>query len=138
MKFPYKKIELLPGMRREFLLKPIIPLYLFSQKSFVRVEALIDSGADFTVFHSELAEVLGIQWQKGISHKFRGITGSSGIVYFHSIKIKVGSWLVPLECGFSKNLGEDNYGILGQEGFFENFKVVFDLKTENIEVKRSR
>lgn len=134
MRFFYKKNELPPGMRREFLLKPIIPVCLFYKNSFVKIEALIDSGADFCVFHSEIAEILGIKWQKGHAHDFLGITGEHGKVYFHTIKIKIGTSTKEISCGFSKNLSEYSYGILGQEGFFENFKVNFSLKNETIEI----
>lgn len=136
MKFAYKAIELPPGGRREFLLKPIIPLWLFHKKAFVRLEALIDSGADFSVFHSEIAEVLGVHWKSGAPHHFVGITGEKGTVYFHQIKMKIGKWTKNIYCGFSKDLAEENYGVLGQEGFFENFKVTLDLPSEIIAIEK--
>lgn len=93
----------------------------------MRYEALIDSGADFCLFHKEIAEILSIPWKQGIPHDFVGVTGKKGIVYFHSVKIKLGDWLENIMCGFSGDISEENYGILGQEGFFENFKVTFNL-----------
>lgn len=134
MKFSYKAIELPPGERREFLLKPIVPIWLFHKKSFIRLEALIDSGADFTVFHSEVAQALNIVWKKGIPHVFYGITGSKGTVYFHSLSFKIGKWTKKISCGFSNDLSEESYGILGQEGFFENFKIAFDFASETIRI----
>jgi hypothetical protein len=134
MKFAYKKINMPPGGRREFLLKPIIPIYLFYKNSFIRLEALIDSGADFCVFHSEIADVLGIRWNKGHAHNFVGITGEKGKVYFHQVRIKIGNWGKSMTCGFSQDLSEYSYGILGQEGFFENFGVHFSLKNESITI----
>lgn len=136
MKFAYKKFELQPGARREFVLKPIIPFYLFHGESFVRLEALIDSGADFTLFHSEIADVLGIRWKTGVPQTFEGITGARGTMYFHQVKIKIGQWNETITCGFSNDLSENNYGILGQEGFFEHFKVSFYLATETIQISK--
>lgn len=135
MRFPYKSFEVPIGGRREFLLKPIIPIWLFHKKSFVRLEALIDSGADFSVFHSEVAEILNIRWKKGMPHKFYSIIGSSGIVYFQRLKLKVGHLIQDIDCGFSNDVSEGNYCILGQEGFFEHFKITFDLSSEVIDIK---
>lgn len=135
MKFAYKKFEFPPGERREFVLKPIIPVFLFRGKSFIRIEALIDSGADFSLFDAELAGLLGIKWNQGVPHTFVGITGSRGKAYFHSMKLKVGSWSQDIVCAFSKNVSAENYGILGQEGFFEHFQVAFDLPRNHIEIK---
>lgn len=124
-----------PGSRREFLLKPIVPIYLFHEKSFIRLEALIDSGADFSVFHSEVADVLRIPWNKGTPNNFVGITGATGLVYFHTLKLKIGDSTKLISCGFSEDLSEESYCILGQEGFFENFKVNFNLHSESIDIK---
>lgn len=134
MKFHYKKFELPPGERREFLLKPIIPIFLFHKKNFVRVEALIDSGADFCVFHSEIAEILRIPWKKGDAHKFIGVTGENGYVYFHSLKLKIGKWIKTIQAGFTDDLSEQSYGILGQEDFFEFFNVIFALQKGFIDI----
>lgn len=138
MKFSYKTIELPPGERREFLLRPIIPIYLFYRKSFLHMEALLDSGADFCIFHKEIADALGVNWKQGAPHHFIGITGEKGIMYFHHLKIKVGSWMRSIPCAFSENLSEESYGILGQEGFFENFKISFDCGKEIIDIKAKK
>lgn len=37
-------------------------------------------------------------------------------------------------CGFSPDVPAEGYGVLGQVGFFDRFKVVFDLQQEEIEV----
>jgi len=39
-----------------------------------------------------------------------------------------------LYCGFSRDIPADGYGILGQVGFFDHFKVIFDNQAEEIEV----
>lgn len=138
MKFPYKKFELPPGERREFLLKPIIPIFLFHKRNFVRVEALIDSGADFCVFHNEIAEVLRIAWKKGDAHEFMGVTGEKGCVYFHPLKLKVGKWTKIIQAGFTNDLSGQSYGILGQEDFFEFFNVTFGLQKGFIDIAHPR
>ena len=53
MKFYYKKLG--PD-----LFRPIIPINLIYRNKEISYEVLIDSGADFSIFDSEIAEVLGI------------------------------------------------------------------------------
>lgn len=136
MKFSYKVIELPLGSRREFLMKPIIPVTLLHKNTFIRVEALIDSGADFTLFHKEIGDALGLKWESGEPHEFIGVTGKKGTAYFHTLHLKIGRWSKHIMCAFSDDLGEENYCILGQEGFFEYFKILFDLGKETITLQR--
>jgi len=37
--------------------------------------------------------------------------------------------------GFSYDISPHGYGILGQGGFFDLFRVIFDLKKEQIELR---
>ena len=39
---------------------------------------------------------------------------------------------------FSDSISQDGYGILGQQGFFSNFKVTFDYISKQIEVKENK
>lgn len=36
---------------------------------------------------------------------------------------------------FSDDISDSGYGILGQQGFFNNFKVIFDYKNKKIQIK---
>ncbi len=67
----------------------MIPVRLFHADRHVVVEALIDSGADITLFHSSLAEVLGIPVESGRHTVAQGISGDPVDVYFQRIKFQV-------------------------------------------------
>ncbi len=63
--FKYRQINLpSPFSHRKYLLRPIISLGLSYKKSSIRYEALIDSGADFSIFPIEIAQKLGILLKK--------------------------------------------------------------------------
>jgi len=53
-----------------------------------------------------------------------------------------GIWNKSLETdvGFMPNLGGNivSYGIVGQKGFFDKFKVTFDYKNKEIELKAKK
>ena len=77
---------------------------------------------------------MGIDVESGKEAKFGGVGGAGMHAYFHTIKVQVGDYSYDLYCGFSRDIPADGYGILGQVGFFDHFKVIFDNQAEEIEV----
>jgi hypothetical protein len=91
-----------------------------------RFEALVDSGAFTTYFHSDLAANYGIDVKKnGVAGKLKGVVDSPPAdVYYHPVKLCVGEHLIKVTAGFYDKL--TFAGILGRHGFFEHFQVLFD------------
>ena len=60
IKYSYRKIPL--DKRDDFygnaVLKPIVPVIVKKDETFVIYDALVDSGADFSIFHAEVGEAL--------------------------------------------------------------------------------
>lgn len=131
MKFPYKKFTLLDGTE---LLKPIIPIGLLFNGRRIKYEALIDSGADFNIFHAEIGELLGLKVRSGKKTKFSGIVGEPFEVYFHNVTIEVGRWRHKILAGFSYDVSPYGFGILGQRGFFDLFQIKFLFTKRIIEI----
>lgn len=127
--FEYKKIG---GYWR-----PIIPITLKYNNIELQYVALLDSGADFNIFHSEIASVLDIDLTKLTRSSFSGINiGSTGLAYMAIIEIGIEDYLFSTPIYFSHTISPDGYGIVGQLGFFDKFKVMLDYKHKNIELKR--
>ena len=64
MKFQYVKFQM--------FYKPVLPvIFKFGDKSFP-YQALIDTDADMTIIHAEVAEQLGIDLEKGDEYPFEG------------------------------------------------------------------
>lgn len=127
MKFKYKKYA--PG-----IIRPVIPVEVCYGKQSIPYEVLVDSGADLNVFDAQIGELLGINIQSGSAQHVSGITKGSEIYYLHKIRMLVGGHEFKIKAGFKKfdRLG---YGIVGQKGFFEFFKVTFDRTRETVELK---
>lgn len=88
-------------------------------------EAFIDSGSPWCLFHSNFCNPLGIKLGTGVLGDLKGIIGGpSAPLYFHKVKVCLGSWSFDTTAGFSDALSVA--GILGRRGFFESFKVTFD------------
>lgn len=93
------------------------------------IESFVDSGAAVCMFHASICKQLGIKRvEDGIEDELRGIVGGpKAPMYFHKVKILVGSEQFETMAGFSSALAVG--GILGRRGFFENFVVRIDSST---------
>ena len=140
MKFSYSKFPSSPNPAfpdRKHIKRPVIPIEVKYNENTIKYLALIDSGADFCIFHAQIGEALGIDIKKGKALEFYGIIGDKKEAFFHNILIGVGGLEKECYCGFSYEFDETKmpYGILGQKGFFNLFKVLLDYKKEQIEIK---
>lgn len=131
MKFQYKKYG--PG-----ILRPVIPIEIIYQDRSVRYEVLVDSGADFCIFDSQIGGLLGMDVFSGEQQEVGGITGVAEPYYTHPVTIKVGGWPYHIRAGFLPSIARIGYGVVGQKGFFDIFIVKFDLLKEEIELKERR
>ncbi len=131
----FSATPLKPFPDRQFVYRPVINILLIFGNKSLEYEALIDSGADFCIFHAEMATILGIKVNEGKQMTFYGTGGVPQTAYFHEIQIEIGGWPMDLYCGFSSEMKSLPYGILGQTGFFDRFRIEFDYKNKRIELK---
>lgn len=134
MRFPYIKQPNLLKPQEPWISRPIIPVNITYKNNSLNISALIDSGADFCLFNTEIGRRLGIQVEEGNLYKFFGIEGSSIDVYLHSIKLQVIGidYSVTMPVGFTESRGV--IAILGQEGFFDNFRIKFERDRDTIDI----
>jgi hypothetical protein len=126
MKFPYAKIE---GHY-----KPIIDLVLHRDARFIRTDALVDSGADASLFHAAYPQELAIEnLEDGPEVSFFGISGAPLRAYAHEVTIELGgNRFGPVQIAFSHDLSPDWFNILGQKDFFSLFPVKFTYNKQEI------
>lgn len=131
MRFPYQAEALSdpdPITGSGHIYRPIIPIrliYRHRDSGRFRYRALINSGADWCLFHSEVGELLGIPAREGQPRSFVGVEGIEKTAYFHSVQLVVDSSMVEILAGFIDGF-RFPYGLLGQHGFFSHFRVVFE------------
>jgi len=139
MKFDYQKQPVLDDPGKSWIARPYIPVELSHEGKNVRVYALIDSGADTSLFHSSLGRELGIDVESGRKSSFFGIAEGPGVnVYIHTILVQVVGDDTPIdmEVGFTDSKGVG--AILGQSGFFDHYIVRFDRSKNRLEVAPSK
>lgn len=126
MKFPYRKYEI--------FYKPVLPvIFKLAEKKF-SYQALIDTGADVSIIHAEIAEQLGIEVKAGKKFAFGGICGT-GLGYVHKANIEIGGYVfqdVPII--FTQDINPYGFGILGHKGLFEKMKLVFEVGKKQFEL----
>jgi hypothetical protein len=96
---------------------------------------LIDSGASETLINPEIGKILGVNITKGEKVVYAGI-GGNVIGYRRSLNIRVGGSkeVHTIQCAFApiSRVGIDV--LLGQIGFFDFYKIVFEKYKKQFEV----
>lgn len=119
----------------DYFYRPMVNIRLINGSRSRLQKALIDTGADFTLINSHIAKDLDINYKDGVLHKTTGIENNPIETYFHELEIEVPG----LENSqFKTTVGFINSSsvgvLLGQKGFFDNFKVTFDKKDNFFEI----
>ncbi|MGH9932583.1 MAG: retropepsin-like aspartic protease, partial [Pyrinomonadaceae bacterium] len=98
------------------------------------VISLVDSGADLCLFHSDIGRMLGIDMESGSEIAFQGVSGARETASLHRVSLTVGSLgSISLDAGFTDSMAVGT-GLLGQQGFFEQFHINFQLDEKLFEI----
>ena len=118
--------------------RPVIPIKLKNKGQEIGYHILVDSGADLCIFDAEIGEAIGINVKSGAPREVFGVGGKSSFYYLHNVSIDVGGWEYHIEAGFMPNVAGHvmPYGVVGQKGFFEHFKAIFEQVNEEIKLRR--
>ena len=124
MNFPYIFLE------RRYL--PIVPLELKGEE-WIELRAFVDSGASYSIFHADIAEILGIDYSIGEKNHMTVGDGVKILVYTHDVRIRFNEEEFTAKIGFSSKLGI-GFDIIGREGFFDRFVICFDDKEKILKI----
>ena len=114
---------------------PIVYLQVWSGNRWLYLQAYVDSGASWSVFHLDVAQLLGIKLTRS---KRRYVTLGNGSVlpiYLQHIKVRFAGeeFLVP--AGFSDAL-RMGFNLMGRAGFFDRFTMSFNDRARLLTVAR--
>jgi len=121
---------------REVRYVPLVSADLHHAKRHIRVRALLDSGAEHTIFSTQVAQALGIEipWERRVM--LRGISGTIP-GYLATVELQLGTSRWTTDAIFADGIAADS-GLLGQLGFFQFFTVTFRYQSGQIDVRRTR
>lgn len=135
MKFKY--IQFI-GPNDKSIFRAAVPIFFKNKEKFVYVQALVDSGADYTILPIELAGELGLKLSVKDKMEFFGAGNNPFTVYPSLTKIthlirqdgfRSVSW--KSEVYFAESQSSI---LLGNIGFLDQFKVIFDSKNKELEI----
>lgn len=135
MKFAYSEYTALDGSK---IFRPTVSILFKNKSKFIYTEALIDSGADFTILPIEIAGILDIALDPRVKTTFHGAGSNLFTVYPSPIEIEH----VLRQTGFRSIQWKTNVFfaeaqpaiLLGQKGFLERFKVILNGQRKEVEI----
>jgi hypothetical protein len=139
LRFRYVRIPATPSEafpQAAWYHRPLIPVTLSTGRKSARLLALIDSGADNTIFNMQVAVMLGLRLGNAPADSFCGTSGQEQTARYRRLTVRVGAISYQAMVGFAE-LPFDVAGILGQDGFFDRFAVELDQTRGLIILKRS-
>jgi len=110
---------------------PIVEVELIHGNDEIRTLAYADTGATYSVFHSDYCEELGLVLRDG--DRIDITVGDGGIipVYIHPLAIRIEELSLRGAIGFSDRLGT-GINILGRKDILDTSMVCFDGKNKEI------
>jgi aspartyl protease len=134
MKFRYQKQVDYLHPQLPWKSRPFVRVRLSFNDQHQAVFALIDSGADVSLFHISMAKTLGITtfeqdgWVAGIS-------GEKTPIYYQTLALQLAGSDEPISirAGFVDLPGVS--ALLGQSDFFQHFKICFERSKDAIEIR---
>lgn len=137
MKFPYIKLPSFDP-KLKWIARPYIPIRLTAPKGFWEGYGLIDSGADRCLFNTQIAEQIDLNLAGGRNENFGGIEGGTLKASLQKVKLQIIGMSEEIEIisGFVNSSGVA--AILGQEGFFDKFRIKFERDHGIIEINSAK
>ena len=110
--------------------QPVITLGVLLKNVWRRVDFYVDSGANYSVISSEVAEEFEFNYRTGRRISLQVGNGALIPVYLHDLEIQLGRERFTCPIGFSECLGV-SFNVLGKQGIFDRFKICF-LESQGI------
>ena len=114
---------------------PIVYLQVWTGNRWLYLQAYVDSGASWSVFHVDVAQLLGINLKKA---KRRYVTLGNGSVlpiYLQHIRVRFAGTEFMVPAGFTDALWM-GFNLMGRSGFFGRFAMTFNDRARTLAVSR--
>lgn len=115
---------------------PVIKFSLIHKDSKLTIEALVDSGANISIFGADVAESLGINIESGKEVYLSGVGGRI-LGYEHVIKFEIDQLVFAAKVIFSREFLV-SFNLIGREDVFDKFTICFDEKRKQLELRNGR
>ena len=113
--------------------RSVFDVELIGPSNTIKTIAIVDSGADNCLFNIEYAKVIGVDITKCDKEITIGVEGEGKDVFMTNLEIQVKDLdKIKIPVGFidSKSV----IGLLGQSGFFDQYKIKFERNHNTFEI----
>ncbi len=104
---------------------PIVYLQAWTGNRWLYLQAYVDSGASWSIFHVDVAQLLGIKLTRATRRYATLGNGSVLPIYLHRIKVRFAGEEFTVPAGFSDAL-RMGFNLMGRAGFFDRFLMSFN------------
>lgn len=141
MKFSYREyVSLFPGTNDyRLILRPVVTIRVIGANADARWDALVDTGADETLFPLSLAEALGIELDQQMTSEAAGISGEVLKVHYGDVELHIET--EQEDVAWKTMVGFVDFGsaseeviILGHGGCLDFFTASFDGEKAELEL----
>jgi hypothetical protein len=115
---------------------PIIYLQVRTSNRWLYLQAYVDSGALWSVFHLDVAQLLGIKLNHAKRRYIALGNGNVLPIYLHHIRVRFAATEFEAPAGFSDAL-RTGFNLLGRAGFFSRFTFCFNDRARLLTVSRA-
>jgi len=112
---------------------PVVKLSLIHQETKLIIEALVDSGANISIFSADVAESLGIDIESG-KKMFLGGVGGRILGYEHLVEMEIAGRRFSSKVVFSREFLV-SFNLIGRESVFDRFIICFNEKRRIVELR---
>ncbi|MBI5650375.1 MAG: hypothetical protein HZC40_08015 [Chloroflexi bacterium] len=114
---------------------PVVTLDLFHNHAHTAAMAYVDSGALYSIFKSDLAERLNLDFTSGTRVPVKGLDGIQIPVYLHRVGLQIADFQISATIGFSDQLGV-GFNLLGRHSIFNQLQFCFNDRDGEITITR--
>ncbi len=115
---------------------PIVYLQVWTGNRWLYLQAYVDSGASWSVFHADVAQLLKLKLSK-MTRRYMALGNGSVIpVSLHRVRVRFAGQEFTVPAGFSDAL-HVGFNLLGRAGFFDRFVISFHDRTKTLTVTPS-
>lgn len=110
---------------------PIVYLQAWTGNRWLYLQAYVDSGASWSIFHSDVAQLLGIKLSRSKRRYMALGNGSVIPIFLHPIRVRFAGAEFAVPAGFSDSL-KVGFNLLGRAGFFDRFVICFNDRARTL------
>ena len=115
---------------------PIVYLQVWTGNRWLYLQAYVDSGASWSIFHADVAQLLNLKLSKMTRRNMALGNGNMISVSLHRVRVRFAGQEFTVPAGFSDAL-HVGFNLLGRTGCFDRFVMSFNDRTKTLAVAPS-